>query len=464
MERASRAPARRAASGAGIVDDDVFDVLQFFAEVIFQAFFQPLFDLPHALAADAVTLADLAQRERLFVQQALAKDDEIFVFEAARELLDLLAEDLSVLRIGDALFGIVFVVGQEAQERGLAVFSHRHVGREVAVREPLLHLDDFALFDVEALGEELGARREALGLESFLFLLQIEEELALRLRRADLDHAPVVNEVPDDIGANPPDGIRRKADAAVRIEVLHRLHQADIALLDEIEEIAKRALILARDHHHESQVRRDEFVSRLDVSTLLVFDCDLVLFLAAEHRIAPDFGEITLQRIGRNDRLRRRFIVGLRAGLFANVDRFGKRNIFAVIVFLGHESSRRRTNGAAALQDGVLRNFTADRYVWQDCENRRFGHSGGSSGRNERLFAFFNFAVGDLAQGDDHLAVVRFDQRLGPFEKLPRALRGEYHQLEAAGNILYTIFDGNTGHTYSSDLPINSPDFAVIVK
>src|ERR1043165_7878864 len=98
MERASRASARSAASGAGIVDDDVFDVLQFFAEVIFQAFFQPLFDLPHALAADAVTLADLAQRERLFVQQALAKDDEIFVFETARELLDLLAEDLSVDR------------------------------------------------------------------------------------------------------------------------------------------------------------------------------------------------------------------------------------------------------------------------------------------------------------------------------------------------------------------------------
>src|SRR5581483_7529976 len=207
LERASRAAHGGNLSRAGIVDDHVFDVLQFLAEIILQAFFQTLLDLPHALAADAVALANLAQRERLFVKQSLAEDDQILVLETARELLDLLPQHLAILRVGDAL---------------------------LAVGEPLLHLDDFPLFDVEPLGEELRPRSEAFSFESFFFLLEIKKELALGLCRPDLDHAPVVDEVADDISANPPDSVRRKADAAVRVEILDSLHEADVPFLNKI--------------------------------------------------------------------------------------------------------------------------------------------------------------------------------------------------------------------------------------
>ena len=117
-----------------------------------------------------------------------------------------------------------------------------------------------------------GSGGEALGLEPVLLLLQVEEELALRLRRADLHHPPVVHHVADDVGADPPDGVRREADAAVGIELLHRLHEADVALLDQVEQVAEGALVLARDHHHQPQVGGDQTVRRLDVLVLLVAD------------------------------------------------------------------------------------------------------------------------------------------------------------------------------------------------
>src|SRR5581483_7663505 len=353
LERASRAAHGGNLSRAGIVDDHVFDVLQFLAEIILQAFFQTLLDLPHALAADAVALANLAQRERLFVKQSLAEDDQILVLETARELLDLLPQHLAILRVGDALLGVRAVVREKAQERGLAVFAHRHVRRDIAVGEPLLHLDDFPLFDVEPLGEELRPRSEAFSFESFFFLLEIKKELALGLCRPDLDHAPVVDEVADDISANPPDSVRRKADAAVRVEILDSLHEADVPFLNKIEKITERALIFARDHHDEPQVRRDELVGCLDAPLLFVFERELVLFLAAENGITADFREITLQRVGWNQRVRQLFR-GRRAGFIINIDRFGERNVFAVIGWLGYYISRGQANGDSARKTGVL--------------------------------------------------------------------------------------------------------------
>src|SRR4029079_12367106 len=117
--------------------------------------------------------------------------------------------------------------------------------------ETLLHLDDLLLLHVEPLREKLRAGREAFRFELVLLLLQIKEELPLRLRRAELYQAPIVHDVTNDVRADPPYGVRREAHAAVRIEVLHRLHEADVALLDEIEERAERPLVLARDHDDE---------------------------------------------------------------------------------------------------------------------------------------------------------------------------------------------------------------------
>src|SRR5438034_467176 len=121
------------------------------------------------------------------------------------------------------------------------VLPDGRVDRDVARREALLHLDHFLLAHVEALGDELRAGREALALEPLALLGEVEEELALRLRGADLHQAPVVHDVADDVGADPPHRVGGEADAAVGVEVLDRLEQADVPLLDEVEEVVEGA-------------------------------------------------------------------------------------------------------------------------------------------------------------------------------------------------------------------------------
>jgi hypothetical protein len=94
--------------------------------------------------------------------------------------------------------------------------------------------------------------------ESGLLLVQVEEELALRLRRAELHQAPVVEDEAQDVRADPPRRVRRELHAAIRIVALHGLHQADVALLDEVHDVLVGAAILVRELHHEAQVRRHQ--------------------------------------------------------------------------------------------------------------------------------------------------------------------------------------------------------------
>jgi hypothetical protein len=93
--------------------------------------------------------------------------------------------------------------------------------------------------------------------EALLLLVEVEEELALRLRGAELHQAPVVDDEPQDVRADPPRRVGRELHPAVRVVALHRLHEADVALLHEVHEVAVGAAVLVGDLHHQAEVRRD---------------------------------------------------------------------------------------------------------------------------------------------------------------------------------------------------------------
>ena len=127
------------------------------------------------------------------------------------------------------------LVGHKVQQRcGFLISIERHVDRQVTRGHALFHLHHFFFFHPQVLGQQLGLGREAFRLQPLFFPLQVEEELALGLGGTELDHPPVVHEVADDIGPDPPHGIGRKAHAPVRIKVTHRLHEANIAFLDQV--------------------------------------------------------------------------------------------------------------------------------------------------------------------------------------------------------------------------------------
>ena len=74
------------------------------------------------------------------------------------------------------------------------------------------------------------------------------------------------------------------------IEVLDRLHQADVALLDEVEQVARGARVLVRDLDHQAQVGGDQPQRVLRVARFLVALGDFNFLLAAEQGKAADFG------------------------------------------------------------------------------------------------------------------------------------------------------------------------------
>ena len=80
---------------------------------------------------------------------------------------------------------------------------------------------------------------------------------------------------------DPPRGVRRKLPAATVFELVHRLHQADVAFLDQIEEMHAAVHVLLRDRDHETQIRLRHLALRLThldarrdvICRLIAFSC-----------------------------------------------------------------------------------------------------------------------------------------------------------------------------------------------
>ena len=151
---------------------------------------------------------------------------------------------------------VVLGVGQVGNGRdGVAVIPRLRVHRDVLAGKTRLHFDHFFRLDAELFGDRLHlGRRQRVG--AGLHAAQVEEQLALRLRRGDLDEPPVAQ---DELVDLRPDPMQRKADethATLRVEAAHGLHQPDVAFLDEIRLRQAVARVFAADRDHQPQVRQ----------------------------------------------------------------------------------------------------------------------------------------------------------------------------------------------------------------
>src|SRR5262252_6532614 len=80
--------------------------------------------------------------------------------------------------------------------------------------------------------------------------------------RGDADGARLIGDRAGDRLADPPRRIGRKLVAAAVFEFVDRLHQADVPLLDEIEELQPAAPVLLGDRNDETEVGFDQFLLR----------------------------------------------------------------------------------------------------------------------------------------------------------------------------------------------------------
>ena len=171
---------------------------------------------------------------------------------------------------------------------------------------------------------ELGERGRAteLELQARPRLLQPCERVA-RVHR-EPDRAARVRDAAGDRLADPPRGVRGELEALAPVELLDRVHQAEVALLDQVQQREARGLVLLGDRDDEAQVRLHEgalgivavpdvlaeltllgrgqglaagfqlgagFVAALD----LLGEADLVVL--GEQRVLPDIGQIEPNQI-----------------------------------------------------------------------------------------------------------------------------------------------------------------------
>ena len=136
-------------------------------------------------------------------------------------------------------------VGQVG-DGAISVFSivtRARVEQHVAAGHALLHLDDLFALDLQRAGHRIDlvfAQGLAVGrhlgvvFEALLHGAQVEKQLALGLGGGHLDHAPVAQDVFVNFSLDPVQRIADQAHPLVGIEAFDRLHQPDVALLNEV--------------------------------------------------------------------------------------------------------------------------------------------------------------------------------------------------------------------------------------
>jgi len=96
-------------------------------------------------------------------------------------------------------------------------------------------------------------------------------------------------------GLDPVHRERHQPHAAFRIESLDRLHQADIAFLDEVGMRQAVAQVLTRDRHHQTQVGHHHFACGLEIGVVPDSPTQFGFALRRKHRQPIDGRDVSVQ-------------------------------------------------------------------------------------------------------------------------------------------------------------------------
>src|SRR5216683_2720434 len=214
------------------------------------------FDLPDAFARDRERLADFFERVLAAVVQAKAHLDDFFLARRQRLqhrrrlFLQIQIDD----RIGRRNHGLVF---DEVAEMRVFFFADRRFERNRLLRD-LQNLAHFGHRNVHALGDFLAGRR------AIQFLHELAAGAHQLVDRFDHVHrntnrARLIGDRARDGLPDPPRCIRRKLVPAAPLELVHRLHQTDVAFLNQVEKLQSAVGIFLGDRNDQSKIGLDQF-------------------------------------------------------------------------------------------------------------------------------------------------------------------------------------------------------------
>src|ERR1051326_2122949 len=213
------------------------------------------FDLAYALAGDGERLAYFFQRVlRTVFQPEAHLDDLLFARrERAQHLRGLLFQVDVDDRFGRRDDRAIL---DEVAEVRIFLFADWRLQRNWLLRD-LQHLADLRHRDVHPLGDLFRRRFAAHLLHQ---LARGADQLVDGLDHVDrnANRARLVGDRARDRLPDPPRGVGRELVAAAVFELVHRLHQADVALLDEVEELQPAVGVLLGNRNHQAEVGLDE--------------------------------------------------------------------------------------------------------------------------------------------------------------------------------------------------------------
>src|SRR5829696_1578626 len=222
-------------------------------------------DLADALARHVERAPDLVERARVLPAQAVAELEHPPL--AVGEVLQRLAQRLLGEDLGGALVGRLGpLVGDELAELGLLLVADRLLERDGGLRRALDRVD---LLRVDPRDVRDLLRR---GLAA-----ELRDELALRAADLvelldhvdrDADRAGLVGERAGDRLADPPRRVGGELEALAVVELLRGAHQAERALLDEVQERQALVAVVLGDRDDQAQVGLDHLLLRVEVAAL----------------------------------------------------------------------------------------------------------------------------------------------------------------------------------------------------
>src|SRR5690606_14487960 len=213
------------------------------------------FDLADALAGHLEVLADLFERVIALFADAEAHAQDLLLARGQRlqHLPRLLAQVHVDDGVGGADHALVF---DEVAEVAVLFLADRRLeaDRLLGDLEDLAHLVERQL---HLLGDLF---RRRLPSELLHEVTGGTDELVDRLDHVhgDADRAGLIGDRARDGLPNPPRRVGAELVAALVLELVHGLHQADVAFLDQVQKLQAAVRVLLGDRHDEAQVRLHE--------------------------------------------------------------------------------------------------------------------------------------------------------------------------------------------------------------
>src|SRR5512133_2305740 len=209
-------------------------------------------DLPDALARHLEVLADLLERVVALLPDAEAHAEDLLL--ARRERGEHLPRLLGEVHVDDRVRrGDERLVLDEVPEVAVLLLADGGLEADGFLRD----LEDLADLVERKLHLLRDLLRRGLAPQLLHEVAARPDELVDRLDHVDgdADGPRLVGDRARDRLSDPPRRVGRELVAALVLELVHRLHQADVALLDEVEELQAAVRVLLGDRDHEAEVR-----------------------------------------------------------------------------------------------------------------------------------------------------------------------------------------------------------------